>query len=64
MIERKLLDYGLHSGRIVAIHRDPAPAAVTADGVHFHYFFVQQLVNERAVLGNQRNKVFVEGIGE
>ena len=61
-VERELLHYGLHSGHVIAVHRNPAPTAVAADGVYFHYLFVQQAINKIAVAGNEGNKFLIKSI--
>jgi hypothetical protein len=63
-VEWKLFDYSLHGRHIVAVDGDPTPAAVAADGVNFHDFFVQQAVYKIPMARNEGNKSLVKRIGQ
>ena len=63
-VERKLLDYGLHRGRISGIYRHPAATTVGTDGIGLHHIIGQQLIYEGPVPRDERHKLLIKGLGQ
>jgi hypothetical protein len=63
VVKRKLLDHGPHGRRAFAIHRDPAAAAVGADGVGLDNTVSKQTIYKIPVPGNECDKILVERVG-